>query len=98
MRFRSTWLAASVLFAAPSACTQGPSATPQPQPNTELHKELGVDRLMAIPVPPEDGPKLAPLSMAAPVYAAPRVDSEKIGYLRLGAKVARSEQPVSHEN
>lgn len=79
-------------------CTRGSStAAPQSEGRAELHTDLGVDKLLAIPVPPEDGPKLAPLSMATPVYAEPSIQSARIGYLRIGAKVARSAEPVSRE-
>lgn len=48
-----------------------------------------------VPVPPEDGPKLAPTVMVAPIYAAPERGAAAIGYLRLGSKVARSTEPVA---
>jgi hypothetical protein len=48
-----------------------------------------------VPVPPEDGPKLAPIVMIAPVHPKPDKKSEPIGYLRVGARVARSVEPVS---
>jgi hypothetical protein len=51
----------------------------------------------AIPVPPEDGPKLAPTAMVVPILAAPAKGSPTIGYLRLGARVARSKDPVGRE-
>ncbi|NRA34976.1 MAG: L,D-transpeptidase [Polyangiaceae bacterium] len=46
-------------------------------------------------VPPEDGPKLAPIAMKSAVYSQPNSASDKVGYLRLGAKVARTAEPVS---
>jgi lipoprotein-anchoring transpeptidase ErfK/SrfK len=48
-------------------------------------------------VPPEDGPKLAPTELVVAVRAEPRLDGATIGYLRVGAKVARSPTPVGHE-
>lgn len=54
-----------------------------------------MDGVESIPVPPADGPQLAPLRMAVRVYARPDNQAEKIGYLRIGAKVARSPEPVS---
>jgi hypothetical protein len=48
-------------------------------------------------VPPEDGPKLAPTAMIVPIRAQPTRDAETVGYLRVGAKVARSPVPVGHE-
>jgi lipoprotein-anchoring transpeptidase ErfK/SrfK len=50
-----------------------------------------------VPVPPESGPKLAPIAMQTPVYAKPDPKAEIIGYLRLGAKVARSPAPVAKD-
>ena len=38
--------------------------------------------------------ELAALTMQTPVYARPQRDATKLGYLRLGARTARSEQPV----
>jgi lipoprotein-anchoring transpeptidase ErfK/SrfK len=48
-----------------------------------------------IPVPAEDGPKLAPIAMTVPVRAEPGATAPAIGYLRAGARVARSAEPVS---
>ncbi len=50
-----------------------------------------------VPVPPEDGPRLAPLALLTPIHEAPNRTSKPIGYLRLGAQVARSEEPVGRE-
>ena len=51
-----------------------------------------------IPVPPADGPSLMPVVLAKLVYAQPNKTSEKLGYLRVGEKVARSEAAVSTED
>lgn len=48
-----------------------------------------------VPVPAEDGPKLAPVALTVPVHGIPSRSSPSIGYLRLGARVARSKDPVS---
>lgn len=48
-----------------------------------------------VPVPPEEGPKLAPVSLITPILEAPVKGSTPIGYLRVGEKVSRSEEPVS---
>jgi hypothetical protein len=53
------------------------------------------DAVSAVPVPPEDGPKLAPLALSVPVLARPELDAPPVGYLRLGSRVARSVDPVS---
>lgn len=54
-----------------------------------------IDDWSLVPVPPADGPLLAPISLQAPIYARPDPKAEVIGYLRLGAKVARSAAPVA---
>lgn len=43
---------------------------------------------------PSDQPMLGIRAFVAPVYAEPRDTSKKLGYLRVGAKVARSADPV----
>src|SRR5262249_51484544 len=50
-----------------------------------------------LPVPPEDGPKLAPIALVVRIFAAPTRGSQTLGYLRLGSKVARSPQPVGRD-
>jgi lipoprotein-anchoring transpeptidase ErfK/SrfK len=50
-----------------------------------------------VPVPPADGPQLAPIAMQAPIYAKPDPKAEVVGYLRLGAKVARSAAPLTKD-
>lgn len=51
-----------------------------------------------VPVPPADGPRLAPIAMKVPVYAVPDRAKEPIGYLRVGARVARSAEPVTRRD
>lgn len=62
-----------------------------------LHDELQLGALEQVPVPDADGPKLAALAMEVPIRSAPKRDAHELGYLRLGARVARSEAPVSRE-
>ena len=50
---------------------------------------------MHVPVPPADGPRLFPLSLATRVRGAPSPESDPIGYLRVGENVARSAVPVA---
>jgi len=50
---------------------------------------------MHLPVPPADGPRLFPLSLATRVRATPSPESDAIGYLRVGENVARSQDPVA---
>lgn len=46
------------------------------------------------PPAPPDKPLLGITAFVTTVYAEPRDTSKKLGYLRVGAKVARSEEPV----
>ncbi len=48
-----------------------------------------------VPVPPANGPKLHPLSMVVPIRLKPEPRAEVAGYLRIGAEVARSNEPVT---
>jgi hypothetical protein len=57
--------------------------------------KLGAHDWSKIPVPPENGPKLAPIAMTVPIRAEPGATAETVGYLRAGARVARSAQPVT---
>jgi hypothetical protein len=57
--------------------------------------KVDADDWSNVPVPPADGPKLAPLRMAVPVRAKPKPDAPVLGVLRVGARVARSPEPVT---
>lgn len=57
--------------------------------------KLEVDEWAQVPVPPENGPKLAPVAMTVSIYPKPDKHSDPIGYLRVGARVARSKDPVT---
>lgn len=48
-----------------------------------------------VAVPPESGPKLAPVSLITPILESPVKGAKPIGYLRVGEKVSRSEEPIS---
>lgn len=50
-----------------------------------------------IPVPPKDGPTLAPIALRTKVRAAPSFSAEVVGYLRIGARVARSKEAVGRD-
>jgi hypothetical protein len=56
------------------------------------------DEWSLVPVPPADGPKLAPLAMVVPIRDKPDHQGETVGYLRIGARVARSREPVSRND
>jgi lipoprotein-anchoring transpeptidase ErfK/SrfK len=49
-----------------------------------------------VPVPPADGPQLAPIAMTVAVMAKPDPKADTLGYLRIGARVARSERPLGN--
>ena len=50
------------------------------------------------PPPPPDKPLLGITAFVATVYAEPRDTSKKLGYLRVGAKVARAAEPAGKSN
>ncbi|MEB2313772.1 MAG: L,D-transpeptidase [Sorangiineae bacterium] len=56
------------------------------------------DEWSSVPVPPADGPALAPLAFIVPIYPKPDKKSDAVGYLRVGARVARSREPVSRND
>lgn len=56
----------------------------------------GLD-LNRIPVPAADGPKLVALSMRVPVRRTPTEGGDVVGSIRLGARVARSAEPISRD-
>lgn len=78
----------------------------QPETSTESPSEVATaadatpaaDPFAVYPVPEEDGPKLAPLALEVPVYSRPSSSSERVGYLRIGARPARSVDVVSTED
>src|SRR5687768_16812076 len=78
------------------ACSGGVSS--EDPPALKLKAENGGPKLPSedwsqVPVPPADGPKLAPVAMAVPIRAKPARDAEVVGVLRVGARVARSAAP-----
>jgi hypothetical protein len=50
-----------------------------------------------VPVPPENGPKLASIADLTPVLERPATGARRIGYLHAGDRVARAAQPFSRE-
>ncbi|WP_370865969.1 L,D-transpeptidase family protein [Chondromyces apiculatus] len=49
---------------------------------------------LPVPPPPPDKPMLGVTAFVTNVYAEPRDTSKKLGYLRVGTKVARSDEPA----
>ncbi|MFZ5894047.1 MAG: L,D-transpeptidase [Myxococcota bacterium] len=98
--FRPCW-ALLALGALALGC-QSPASSEDPA-LLKLKPENGGPKLAQedwshVPVPAADGPLLAPVAMAVPVRAKPARDGEIIGVLRVGARVARSEQPVTQRD
>jgi lipoprotein-anchoring transpeptidase ErfK/SrfK len=91
-------LAVLALFGGVACAGAEPAADP---PAMRVKPENGgiplrtEDEWAKVPVPPESGPKLAPIAMTVPVRKKPVPTAEIIGYLRAGARVARSEKPVT---
>jgi hypothetical protein len=50
-----------------------------------------------VPTPPANGPKLVATALTAVIYERPTADSRRVGYLRVGAAVARAGAPFSRE-
>lgn len=97
-------LGALALVVLPLGCNEALSAEADPKPPALLRAKAADEALERaagdyshIPVPPEDGPRLAPLALITPILETPSPSAKPIGYLRLGATVARSEEPVSRE-
>jgi L,D-transpeptidase catalytic domain len=95
-----SWLALSGLLALPS-CDTGSSFFGKNDPGAaKVKAENGGSRVEEdewanVPVPPEDNPKLAALAFVTSVYPKPDKHADAIGYLRVGARVARSKEPVT---
>lgn len=100
-RSRGRALAALAALVACACGRAGPGDAPAA---AKLAPENGGLRVAAeedwsqVPVPPEDGPKLAPVVMRAPIYPKPDKQTQPIGYLRVGARVSRSAEPVSQRD
>ncbi len=78
---------------APAAAKTTPAVT-----DTESGAATAPDEWAHVAVPPENGPRLAPITLKSPIYAKPDRTSAALGYLRVGARVARSEQPVTRRD
>ncbi|HEX4473722.1 MAG TPA: L,D-transpeptidase [Polyangiaceae bacterium] len=96
---RAAWLAAGLSCGALAACSGGAHLSDEGHALSKVKVENGGVAVPAPwtnqPVPLEDGPKLAASAMVTPIVAAPERNAPVIGYLRLGAKVARSAEPVA---
>lgn len=81
------WLAGLAL----AACSSDQESDQQDNAGAEQDNPAA-----SVPTPPADGPKLVSTSLATVVYDAPA--GQKLGYLRVGGRVARSEQPFSTQD
>jgi hypothetical protein len=95
--------AAAIFIGLPLIFGCSEAASAEAPPAMKLKAENGGVSLPAedwsqVPVPPADGPRLAPLAMTVPVRAKPTPDGEVIGVLRVGARVARSAEPVTQRD
>src|SRR6187397_2625091 len=94
------WLSLSVVIGCEEAAKTlaldnpaAPGAVKMKAAEAELVQ--AVDEWAQVPMPPADGPTLAAVAMVTPIQPKPDKSAEPIGYLRLGARVARSAEPVS---
>jgi hypothetical protein len=58
------------------------------QPSSEIPR---------VPVPPENGPKLAAIADLTPVLERPAAGAKRLGYLHAGSRVTRASEPYSRE-
>lgn len=86
-------LVALTCMLAGTGCSEGGTEL-DPEPG-EAGARLPDTAVEAVAALDPEGPKLAPLRLSTPVYAKPDDRSARIGTLRVGAKVARSTEPVS---
>lgn len=99
--FRKNAVSLAVLAGAAACNGSGPFDSKDPAASRLKPENGGIvadpTDFSHIPVPPADGPQLAPIAMTVAVMRKPDPKAETIGYLRIGARVARSEKPVANE-
>jgi lipoprotein-anchoring transpeptidase ErfK/SrfK len=83
-----------------AAGADGGPADPDASPGTAAEAAAVSQGLNAIPLPPPppDKPLLGITAFVTTVYAEPRDTARKLGYLRVGAKVARAAEPAGKSN
>src|SRR3954465_5273948 len=95
--------AVSVLVLAVAAGCHGPSPFADKDPAaSRLKPENGgiiadPSDFSRVPVPPADGPQLVPIAMTVAVMRKPDPKADTLGYLRVGARVARSDKSIANE-
>ena len=89
---------AGLALAATPACRRGPTAAETADAGADAAEVLpaATQGLNAEPVPPPppDKPMLGITAFVANVHEQPRDTSKKLGYLRVGSRVARSDEPA----
>jgi hypothetical protein len=60
-------------------------------------RERASTEIPKVPVPPENGPKLAAIADLTPVLERPAQGASRIGYLHAGDRVSRAAEPYSRE-
>ena len=65
-------------------------------PDAEVDAQIS-QNLYDTPMPHADGPQLVSTSLATVIYTQPSRSSEKIGYIRVGERVARSKAAVTYD-
>ena len=76
------------------ACVLATPGCKTPTDDVALSKQdLGA--IPKVPVPSENGPKLASIADSTPVFERPAANAARIGYLHAGGRIARAEQPFS---
>jgi hypothetical protein len=61
-------------------------------------RERATTEIPKVPVPPENGPKLASIADLTPVLERPAANANRIGYLHAGDRVSRAAEPYSRED
>lgn len=93
------WAVVSIAAAlAVSACKRGqPSASADAGADAAAAVEPQQGQASVATPPPPDKPLLGITAFVATVYKEPRDTSKKLGYLRVGARVARSAEPAGKQ-
>jgi hypothetical protein len=95
------WLAAGVALALLAGCKHSSGLLDrEAPPAARLNPVAGLgsaSEWSQVPVPPADAPKLAPIVLSTSVRATPDPRADAIGYLRIGAQISRSAEPVRRD-
>lgn len=101
LSFRKAAISYAVFAALPACAGPGPFDGKDPAASHLKPENGGIvadpNDFSKVPVPPANGPQLAPIAMTVAVMRKPDPKAETLGYLRVGARVARSEKPIGFE-